>query len=111
MPFLEAFFFQYHVNIGKQSSAGENKQKGLATIIVFAENQEVAVARSSRIVSAKNLEITCFVRSQVLCRQHQRMFDSVLKTLYSQAELYGVALHCDHFPAGASCCHKNSNPY
>ena len=102
MSNLKAFFVQYQVNSSVLLSSQSRQSRGIATIVVFADGEPKARARAGRMITLKNLEITNFLRIHLIQKSYVELLDKVLRTLYNQAELYGIAIHCDLFPSNAS---------
>ncbi len=62
------------------------------------------MTRAAKLVAKHELEITSFLRLHILQEKNRQMFGSVLKSLYSRAELYGAAMHFDALPTKPHCC-------
>ena len=95
-----AYFIQYNVC----SSLSVPQEKGLATIIVFANNQHQALSRGGSLIAKLDYCITEILRIHTLSERNRAMFGAVLGSLYTRAELYGVALHFDSYSASPPCC-------
>lgn len=98
------FFIQYHVRQIPLSPSPSFTREGLATIIVFADSWEVARTRAGRAVAEHELEIVRLARIHLIGEHSLQRFDVVLRSLYQQAEMYGVGLHCDYWPIRSGCC-------
>ena len=109
MSNLHAFFIQFQVNNISASLNHPVIPRGIATIIVFADSQHTARCRAGRIIADRRLEITDFLRIHLIRKSYIEILDTVLQKLYVQAELYGIAIHCDLFPTDTSCCNAERN--
>ena len=109
MSSLNSFFIQYQVHQKKNANGHTLRSQGIATLIVFADNERMARSRAGRMVAARNLEVTNFLRIHLIRKSYIEILDNVLKSLYTQAELYGVALHCDLFSTNPICCNQRLN--
>ena len=106
MSSLNAFFIQYQVNRKNVAKGQTVRSQGIATIIVFADNEYIAKSRAGRMIIAKKLEVTDFLRIHLVRKSYVEILDNVLKSLYTQAELYGIAIHCDLFSTNTICCNQ-----
>ena len=97
MSNLYAFFIQYQVSGSSSIPDYSNRPKGIATIIVFAESEQTARIRAGKMIASKKLKITDFLRIHLIQKSYVKILDTVLRSLYIQAELYGIAIHCDLF--------------
>ena len=109
MSHFNAFFIQYQVNSRKPLQGHAARSQGIATLIVFADNEHMARSRAGRMIAAKNLEVTNFLRIHLIRKSYIEILDTILRSLYTQAELYGIALHCDLFSTNTICCNQRHN--
>lgn len=111
MTSLNAFFIQYQVNRTSSGKRRAVRSQGIATIIVFADDEHMARCRAGRMIASRNLEVTDFLRIHLVRKSYVEILDNVLKSLYTQAELYGIAIHCDLFSTNTICCnHRLDDP-
>ncbi|MBE0583209.1 MAG: hypothetical protein IH612_05535 [Desulfofustis sp.] len=105
MQQLYPFFIQYHVRqISLPPSPSSAVREGLATIIVFADSWEVARTRAGRAVAENELEIVQLARIHLIGEHSSQGFDKILRSLFQQAELYGISIYCDYWPIRSGCC-------
>jgi hypothetical protein len=104
MQQLYPFFIQYHVRQISLTPSPSAVREGLATIIVFADSWDVARTRAGRAVAENELEIVNLARIHLIGEQSSRGFNTVLRSLFQQAELYGISIHCDYWPSRSGCC-------
>lgn len=98
------FFIQYHVRQIPWSPPPSHVREGLATIIVFADSWEVARTRAGRAIAENELEIVRLARIHLIGEQSIQGFDTIVRSLHHQAELYGIGLHCDYWSIRSGCC-------
>jgi len=89
------YFFQYEVRPDDQNSGYETLAGAIATIMVFAETDELARARASRHVGRNNWRIIEVKREMRILRHHVENMEGVLKSVYQQAERAGIAAAFD----------------
>lgn len=85
------YFLQYEVRERPGSSSRGTLSQGLATVIVFAESGALAGARAGRHIGRNNWEIVAVKRGMAVRSHHVEHMDGVLKSLYKEAELAGIA--------------------
>lgn len=88
-------FYQFEVrpmagNIQEGSVAG-----AIATVMVFADTEEVGRARSTRFVARQNWQIVEVKRVMRMCSRHVAELQPHFRSLYQQAEQYGIAARFD----------------
>lgn len=89
------FFFQYEVRPNMKNSAHESLAGAIATVIVFAETDELARARAARYVGRNNWEIIEVKRNMLILPYHVKSLDGVLRSVYQKAEQTGIAATFD----------------
>ncbi len=89
------FFYQYRVRPGKENSQLEVYAGAIATIMVFASSDEVGRARCGRYLARNYWEIEEFMRVMAISEHHVENFDTTMRKIYSQAELYGIGACVD----------------
>lgn len=95
MTAVYPYFFQYEVRPNDRNSAYATFAGAIATIMVFAENDELARARACRHVGRNNWRIIEVKREMRILRHHVENMDGVLKSVYQQAEQAGIAAAFD----------------
>lgn len=95
MAIVQPFYFQYEVRPNSRNSAHEFLAGAMATVILFAETDELARARAGRHVGRNNWEIVEVKREMRILRHHVENMDGVLKSLYRKAEQTGIAASFD----------------
>jgi hypothetical protein len=88
-------FYQYRV---RPTQANELKGKlagAIATVILFAESDDMGRARSGRFIARNHWEIEKVMRVMAMCPQHIANFAPTLKKVYLRAERFGIAASFD----------------
>lgn len=88
---MRALYYQYRVIPSKSSQLKGKISGGMATLIVFAESDEVGRARCGRFIAKHGWEIKEFLRVRVLGKPQIKNLDFELTKLYKQAEQFGIA--------------------
>ncbi len=88
------FYIQYEVR-PSPANTSVSYNCAIATVIVFAENDELARARAARHIAREEFEITEVKRAMLISRHQVTRMDGVLKTIYQKAEQVGVAATID----------------
>ncbi len=96
------FFFQYEVRPTKDNSENAILAGAIATVIVFAETDELARARAGRHVGRNNWEIIEVKRGMRIYPHHVEHMDGVLKSVYQKADLTGIAATFDGWKVPSS---------
>ena len=104
MSTQSAYFIQYHTCLNQPDKQSIPKTEGLASVIVFAEDNGQALSRAGKLIAKEDLQISGFLKMFILKDRNRQMFCAVLKSLFRRAELYGAALHFDPFPSRHHCC-------
>jgi hypothetical protein len=92
---ISPYFFQYEVRPTSKNIEYAAVAGGLATVMVFAESQELARARAGRFVGRNNWEILEVKRVMLIQPHHIKNMDGVLKSVYLRAEQEGIAATFD----------------
>lgn len=112
---FDAFFIQCSIAQEVPDYPTDTKATGLATVIVFANNLDIARAHAGKIIADNKLATVRLKRIQRINPENIYMLNSTLLSLYRKAELYGVGFHCDMWPTTPRCCYGNisiqSNKY
>lgn len=95
MPAVYPFYFQYEVQPSERNPEFGRPSGTIATVIVFAENQELGQARATRTVGRHQYRISAVKRSMAVNAHHVEHMAGSLKSLYSEAEQKGVAVMFD----------------
>lgn len=95
-------FYQFEVRPMAGNSQADSVAGGIATVMVFADTEEVGRARSTRFVARQNWQIVAVKRVMRMCSRHVADLQPHFRTLYQQAEQYGIAARFDCW-TGHSC--------
>ncbi|MBT8362605.1 MAG: hypothetical protein HKP41_10350 [Desulfobacterales bacterium] len=106
---FDAFFIQCSIAQSSPDYPSDAKATGLATIIVFANNIDIARAYAGRIIADNNLAIVRLKHIQRINIENIPMLNSTLLSLYKKAELYGIGFHCDFWSTTPRCCCGNTS--
>lgn len=88
-------FYQFEVRPTAGNSEVEALAGALATVIVFAESEEVGRARGTRFIARQDWEIIAVKRVMRLCSRHEADLQPHFRALYRQAEQFGIAARFD----------------
>jgi hypothetical protein len=99
MKRLYPFFYQYEVQPTGNGATCSQMIGTMATVMVFAESDEVGRARAGRYIATKHYEITEIKRAMLIEPRHMASFDGVLKKLYINAEQQGISACFDSWTA------------
>lgn len=100
------FFLQYEVRPTEKNSKSDIVAGAIATIIVFAENGELARARAGRHVGRNDWEIIEVKRIMLISSHHVEQMDGVLRSVYQGAEQAGIASTFDGWKRSPSVKNK-----
>lgn len=95
MTTIHPYFFQYEVRPNGRHEEHGDLAGAIATVIVFAETDELARARAGRHVGRNYWEIIEVKREMHIASHHLEQMDGVLKSLYQKAEQTGIAAAFD----------------
>ena len=99
MQGLYPFFYQYEVQPQGEEIADGTGRGTLATVMVFAESDELGRARASRYIASKKFTIKAVKRALLIRPYHVAALDGVLKQVYLQAEQQGISACFDSWSA------------
>ncbi|WP_136799413.1 MULTISPECIES: hypothetical protein [Desulfosediminicola] len=85
------FYFQYQVRPTGENDGYSDLSGAIATVMVFAEDIELAKARAGRHVARNHWEIIEVKRTMMVRRHHVENMEGMLKSVYKKAEQAGVA--------------------
>ncbi|KGO35429.1 MAG: hypothetical protein WBN83_16650 [Desulfoprunum sp.] len=88
-------FYQFEVRPTARNSEVEMLAGALATVLVFAETEEVGRARGARFIARQHWEIISVKRVMRMCSRHVSDLQPHFRELYRQAEQYGIAARFD----------------
>jgi hypothetical protein len=88
-------FYQFEVRPAAGNSQVDVLAGAIATVIVFAETEEVGRARSTRFIARQNWQIVAVKRVMRMCSRHVSDLQPHFQVLYQQAEQYGIAAQFD----------------
>ena len=91
MERLYPFFYQYDVQPQNDVATDGSGRGVLATVMVFAESDEVGRARAGRYIAAKKFTIKEVKRALLIEPHHVIALTGVLKQVYHQAEQQGIS--------------------
>lgn len=91
MRLQSPLFYQFKVRPTTDNELKDSLSGAIATVMVFADSDEVGRCRSGRFIARNNWEIEDFMRVMAVCPQQLERFDAAFKKVYRQAELYGIA--------------------
>ena len=95
MTVVYPFYFQYDVQPARDNPEYETLAGAIATVIVFAENGEIARARAGRTVSRHRYRIQQVKRSMVVQPHQVEHMEGVMRSLYTEAEQRGIGVVFD----------------
>jgi|GEM_PF-2256764 len=85
------FYFQYQVRPTSENGGYSDLSGAIATVMVFAEDLELARARAGRHVARHHWEIIEVKRTMMVRRHHVENMEGILRSIYKKAEQSGVA--------------------
>jgi len=88
-------FYQFEVRPTAGNSEVEVLAGAIATVLVFADTEEVGRARGTRYIARQHWEIVAVKRVMRLCARHVADLQPHFRTLYRQAEQFGIAARFD----------------
>ncbi len=98
---ISSYFLQYEVRPTSKNTEYATFAGVLATVMVFAESQELARARAGRHLGRSNWEILEVKRVMLIQPHHVKNMDGVLKSVYLKAEQEGIAATFDGWKKSA----------
>jgi len=91
-------FCQFHVKPTAQNSLVEELAGAIATVMVFADTEEIGRARSSRYIARQHWEIVEVKRVLRMCPKQIANLQKNFHVLYQKAEQFGIAAQFDGWP-------------
>jgi len=88
---MHALFYQYRVLPSKTNELHGKISGALATVIVFADTDEVGRSRSVRFITKQNWEIEQFCKVMFMGPRQTENLNTELVRVYKSAEQYGIA--------------------
>ncbi len=86
-----ALYYQYRVLPGRSSKLKGKISGAMATVIVFADSDQVGRSRCGRFIAKHDWVIEEFIRVMVLGKPQIEHLDFELSKLYKKAEQFGIA--------------------
>lgn len=91
-------FYQFQVKPTVKNSQVAELAGAIATVMVFAESEEVGRARSSRYIARHHWEIVEMKRVLRMCPKQLANLQIHFRRLYQRAEQFGIAAQFDGWP-------------
>ncbi|BHH85745.1 hypothetical protein [Desulforhopalus sp. 52FAK] len=88
---MHALFYQYRVLPSKTNELYGKITGALATVIVFADTDEVGRSRSSRFIANQQWEIEQFLKVLFMGPKQIEHLNIELSQVYKKAEKFGIA--------------------
>ena len=88
-------FYQFHVKPTAQNSQVDELAGAIATVIVFADTEELGRARSSRYIARQHWEIVEVKRVIRICPKQIANLQKSFQLLFQKAEQFGIAAQFD----------------
>ena len=95
MAIQNPLFYQFEVRPTVENPHVDTLAGALATVIVFAEIEEIGRARSSRYIARHHWEIVAVKRGFRMGVRQIADLQPHFRTLYRQAEQFGIAARFD----------------
>jgi hypothetical protein len=95
-------FYQFEVRPMAGNSQVGIVAGAIATVMVFADTEEIGRARSTRFIARQNWQIVAVKRVMRMCSRHVSELQPHFRTLYQQAENYGIAARFDGWTSHGS---------
>ena len=102
-------FYQFEVHPTSQNKQVEDVAGAIATVIVFADSEEVGRARSSRYIARQHWEIVEIKRVLRMCPHQLANLQSHFVALYQKAEQFGIAAQFDGWARHARHTNRKAN--
>lgn len=96
---MYALFYQYRVLPSLSNELHGKISGALATVIVFADSDEVGRSRCSRFIAKQNWQIEQFVKVMFMGDRQVENLGGELSKLYKKAEKFGIAACFDSWSA------------
>ena len=91
MSLQSALFYQFEVCPTSANELKDSLFGAIATVIVFADSEKLGRCRSCRFITRNHWRIEKCMRVMAVCPQQLERFDTAVRKVYRQAELYGIA--------------------
>ena len=92
---MHALFYQYRVQPSKSNELYGKISGAMATVMVFADTDEVGRARCGRFIARHDWKIEKFLRVMFMGPQQIENLNAELARLYKRAEHFGIAVCFD----------------
>ncbi len=96
---MHALFYQYRVLPSPQNELHGKISGALATVIVFADTDEVGRSRCSRFIAKHNWQIKQFIKVMFMGDRQIENLDGELAKVYKKAEKFGIGACFDSWSA------------
>ncbi|MFW2366846.1 MAG: hypothetical protein ACN4GW_10545 [Desulforhopalus sp.] len=83
--------YQFKVRPTTANEFKDSLSGAIATVMVFADSDEVGRCRSGRFIARNHWEIEEFMRVMAVCPQRLELFDAAFRKVYRKAEHFGIA--------------------
>jgi hypothetical protein len=88
---MHVLFYQYRVLPGKSNELRGKIAGALATVMVFADSDDVGRARCGRFISQNGWKIEKFIKVMFMGPQQIENLSCELEQVYKRAEKFGIA--------------------
>ncbi|TKB07661.1 hypothetical protein [Desulforhopalus sp. IMCC35007] len=88
---MHVLFYQFRVLPGKSNKLRGKIVGALATVMVFADSDDVGRARCGRFISQNDWEIEKFIKVMFMGPQQIENLNCELAKVYKRAEKFGIA--------------------
>ena len=95
MVTIYPLFYQFEVQPTTQNNQVQELAGAIATVMVFADTEEVGRARSSRYIARQHWKIVQFKRVLRMSPKQLANLQSHFHSLYQKAEKFGIAAQFD----------------
>lgn len=92
---MHALCYQYRILPAKSNELHGKISGAMATVIVFADTDEVGRARCGRFIAKHQWKITQFIRVIFMGAQQIDNLNTDLAKIYKKAEKFGIAVFFD----------------
>lgn len=100
---MYALFYQYRVLPSKSNELYGKISGAMATLVVFADTDDVGRARCGRFIARHHWHIKQFIRVMFMGPQQIKNLNADLSKVYKRAEKFGIAVCFDSW----SVVHKS----
>lgn len=88
---MHALFYQYRVLPAKSNELHGKISGAMATLVVFADTDDVGRARCGRFIARHHWQIKQFIRVMFMGPQQIKHLNADLAQVYKRAEKFGIA--------------------